>query len=432
MLRHGDGRTTLTQWCELMVRQVRAAAHSAGAIPLADDNKQQVYRSTDAGNETHIEYALSTLAGQAAVGFFGLLNCNMFAIHLDQLVMETRFLYSPDSTDPHPSKTLRLVRVLDVAISLVWCVFLFALAGGLYSTKLDVGTARTRLQTSILSVTVVYFIGAALDFVQCHYQAGGIGSQCHGFSCLQVAGASLLALVVMQVHARFFMAFSLTLESVYRLHWLSKQENSSSVHGIEVTCMVLAWVVFLAVYPIIMHYREIAQAAKGIACCKPSAPVLPTLAPSATTLAAEPQHSTSLTLVLPCIAAADVKVNIAVRVLEEYPHFGAADTRVCVMGDDGSAVARIKEDDSNLGAPASKHTTRPTLKSQMVSSDSGTDTTFGTPLSPVVSTPPIVEPAPVMQVNKAVAVKCGDSLVGPQVCLLCPSIVCKGECCSVC
>lgn len=321
-------------------------AISLGAMPMDDltvrklGSKDVSILNAETG-EGHLDYALSTLAGQGALGVFALLNFNIFVIHLGQVTSDARFVYSPDSTDPYenPERTLRYVRVLDVCVSFGWGLFCAILSGSLFLKQMDVSTVRTRLQTSVLSVTVVYLVGAASDFGQCRYQAGGIGSRCHGVSCLQTAGACASALVVMQLHARFFLAFSFMVESGYRLNWLSKEENLSNAHGMEVSfrqSMVLSWVVLLAVYPIVLHYREIARVAKCNSCYDsefPPEPVLPKSTPSA------PIHVTK-----------PVSISLPEHAADVAAKRGLKDCVTCTMNDDSAALARTKEDDSNLGA----------------------------------------------------------------------------------
>jgi len=182
----------------------------------------------------------------------------MFAIHVAQIISEKRFVYSPDSTDPHPLHIFRLVRALVVAISSTWGKYLLGLGGRLFLKQLDLATGSKRLQTSILSVSILYYLGALVDLGQCHHQAGGIGKECNGVACLKVAFS--LSLAVLMFRASCFWTFSLALESAYRVNWLRRPGNGSSVLGTEVSFIVHMWIMFCSAYPFLAHFFGIARA----------------------------------------------------------------------------------------------------------------------------------------------------------------------------
>ena len=207
-----------------------------------------------------LELQLSCWHAQSALVWLGLLNFTMFAIHVEQAMSDKRFVSSRDSTDPHPSRTLRFTRFLDIAVTFVLGAFLVPQAFNLYMKRLDPMVGSIRLKMCMLSVTMAYFFGAGADFVQCHYQAGGVGSQCNGYSCLHVSGAFLIALAVLWFHGRIFIAFCLFSQSVYRLLWLSRLAGVPD----RWSSMVMIWVVVLGIYPLVLHYTQLFHTAEYI------------------------------------------------------------------------------------------------------------------------------------------------------------------------
>jgi hypothetical protein len=207
-------------------------------------------------NSGDLDLLLGLRKTQWALVWLGLLNFTMCIIHVEQVLSDKRFVHSPDSIDPHPSRTLRVARFLDIAVSFLLGSFLITTAIKLHWKKLRPIEGRVQLKTCMLTVAITYFFGAAADFVQCHYQAGGIGPQCHGYSCLSISGSFLVAIAVMLVYGRIFVAFCLFSQSAYRIHWLIKQVHLEDPLE-RWSLMVMTWVVVLGVYPLILLFSEV-------------------------------------------------------------------------------------------------------------------------------------------------------------------------------
>jgi hypothetical protein len=131
--------------------------------------------------------ALSCSTGQICVLFFGLLTFGFSGIHTHQLLLDTRFVNAKDSAGPHSARTLRWVRVMDVLVCLVWSFFLIWLVLRLRSQKVTGLVGRKQLLDSFRCAVCVYTMGTLIDFAQCHFQAGGIGTHCNGYNCAQTA-----------------------------------------------------------------------------------------------------------------------------------------------------------------------------------------------------------------------------------------------------
>jgi len=198
--------------------------------------------------------ALDTGSAQMAVVCFALFNFNMFLIHMEQLGGDHRFIYVPDANEAHPSRTLRVVRVIDVAVSFLFAMFLLVLGVGLCLNRLHSASAARRLRCGMLVVAAVYVVGGLTDMMQCHFQADGIGSHCNGYACFIVAGAFLVCVSVQMLHARWFWTFCLVTEAVYRLMWLRREGQRNSIG--EWSLMVISWIVVFALYPLLVFFRN--------------------------------------------------------------------------------------------------------------------------------------------------------------------------------
>lgn len=227
--------------------------------------------------------ALDTGSAQLAVVCFALFNFNMFLIHMQQLGGDLRFIYLPDAYEAHPSRTLRVVRVIDVAVSFLFGTFLLVLGVGLSLNRLHSASAARWLRCGMLVVAAVYVVGGVTDLMQCHFQASGIGSHCNGHACFVVAGAFLMCVAVQMLHARCFWMFCLVTEAVYRVMWLQREGQRNSIR--EWSLMLTVWIVVLAISPLVSFFRHYmrngnaradhnSRPAPGAACDKPANHVL--------------------------------------------------------------------------------------------------------------------------------------------------------------
>jgi len=211
-----------------------------------------------AGLEAHPER--ETADGIAARALLVLTACNNLLstrTHLQHLMSDACFVTEAEGRRPHKTRTLRVVRVLDVSVTFIWAVLLLWLARELTWRRRSIRDARQMVLGSLSVLAFVYFLGALCDFGQCHLQAGGIGSQCNGMACGCVACLCLLCTMIGQWNPRFFAFAALTLQGVHRLHWASRQlleSNWRVFFGTIALCFIS--------FPLFVYAQELATAAQ--------------------------------------------------------------------------------------------------------------------------------------------------------------------------
>lgn len=102
-----------------LLRALPAQTPSSAKSPVEEQQEQH--------EPGVLEFVLECMGGQAILLVLGLHGINMFGIHIGQLFSESAFVYSPDSHDADPSRTVRFVRVLDIVASLLFGVWLMSL-----------------------------------------------------------------------------------------------------------------------------------------------------------------------------------------------------------------------------------------------------------------------------------------------------------------
>ena len=194
-------------------------------------------------------------AGHAALMLFSI-NVLIVAIcHGGQLTTDERFVYEPDAARPHSSRTLRLVRVLDFAVMLCWAVMFQLLSFALRTNRITPAQGQSTVLASMTCVVFVYLSGAFADYAQCHFQAGGIGSHCHGQSCLRTAAATVVCLVVGRWRPRLFFLFCFGFQGALRLEWAKRAEHPDVLRAI-----VVMFAITLLTLPAIAYSCDLAAA----------------------------------------------------------------------------------------------------------------------------------------------------------------------------
>ena len=184
--------------------------------------------------------ALSGETGQFLVLFFGLQTFVFMCIHAHQLLMDTRYVNAPSAPQPHESLTLRVVRVIDLLVCLVWSSFLCWLFQRLRHKEITALDGRRLLLLSFRSAVGVYALGTLVDFAQCHFQAGGIGPHCNGYNCAQTALALVSSALVGEYKPEAFLAVCFLGQGLYRLVWVLREERPTVVKvSISTTAAVL-------------------------------------------------------------------------------------------------------------------------------------------------------------------------------------------------
>ena len=233
--------------CEDVVSRLQGIAHVLESVKTA-------------GLEDRPER--ETADGIAARAILVLTACNSLLstrTHLEHLMSDARFVTEAEECGPHESRTLRVVRVLDVSVAFILAFVLLWLARELGWRRRSPGDARQVVLASLSVLAVVYFVGAVCDLGQCHFQAGGIGSQCNGMACFNVACLFLVCKMVGHWNPRFFAFAALTLQGVHRLHWASRQLLESNLRvffGTVALCFVI--------FPLYVYAQELATAAQKL------------------------------------------------------------------------------------------------------------------------------------------------------------------------
>ena len=194
-------------------------------------------------------------AGQAALMLFSI-NMLIVAIgHGGQLATDERFVYEPDAARPHASRTLRLVRILDFVVMLCWAVMMQLLNLALRTKRITPAQGHAAVLAAMACVVFVYLSGALADYAQCYFQAGGIGSHCHGQSCLRTAAATMVCLVVGRWRPHLFFLFCFGIQGALRLEWATRAEHPDVLRAI-----VVVFAITLMTLPAIAYSCDLAAA----------------------------------------------------------------------------------------------------------------------------------------------------------------------------
>ena len=178
-------------------------------------------------------------------------------VHVSQLFSERRFVNRPDLSHPHEAEVLRIVRVVDPLTLLLNVAVLLKIR----HLSLD-EIARAKM-TVMAGMIVTYLMCAAIDYMQCHLLAGGIGPQCHGRFCLLAAGTLLTAFVIQStlVGRRYLFVINFMGQGAYRLHWASRLDHPMSIKLIvALVALYLMSVIFMVhVYEYVFCSRKPSQ-----------------------------------------------------------------------------------------------------------------------------------------------------------------------------
>jgi hypothetical protein len=107
----------------------------------------------------------------------------------------------------------------------------------------------------MVCAVIAYLLGAVADYLQCHFQAGGIGTHCNGTSCLRVAGATLVCFAVGRWRPRFLFLFCFGVQGALRLEWAERGDLPDVLRAI-----VVAFAITLITLPAVAYFRELAAA----------------------------------------------------------------------------------------------------------------------------------------------------------------------------
>jgi len=206
-----------------------------------------------------ITKALSGSPGQFLLLFFGLQTSVFMVIHMHQLLMDTRYVKTASTPQPHEPLTLRVVRVIDFLVCLVWSSFLLSLFLRLRRKEISSIDGRRLLLASFRYGIFAYTLGTFVDFAQCHFQAEGIGSHCNGFNCAQTALVLACSALVGEYKPDVFWAVCFLGQGLYRLIWALREERPTVIKvSISTTSAVLI-LLSIALYAEEIVYWKVAK-----------------------------------------------------------------------------------------------------------------------------------------------------------------------------
>ena len=199
-----------------------------------------------------LDAALACRSGQACLLLFGVHMLVFAGIHCDQLLSEARFVPFPDRLLPHDSLTLRCVRVLDVVCCLCLGLLLTWLAIKLERGMISGHDGRNVLLHLLACLSAIYAVGALVDYVQCRYQGGGVGPQCHGYNCLRVSLITGATVAVGKYQPRFFCGVCFGGQGLYRLYWVLVEKRE-----VWASLAVLLTSSVLLLFPAVIYFEDI-------------------------------------------------------------------------------------------------------------------------------------------------------------------------------
>jgi hypothetical protein len=330
-----------------------------GDAAVAKHRLANVLESVKAGGlEAHpdLETTDSWTAARASVVLTAFNMLSVAPTHWEHVMSDARFVTEAEVPRPHESRTLRLVRLLDVVVIFIWAALLLWLAHELGCRRRSPRDVRLVVLASAGIMAVVYFVGALCDFGQCHLQAGGIGSHCNGMACLNVACLLLICKVVGHWNPRFLAFAVFALQGVHRLHWASRQplESTSQVlFGTIALCFVII--------PLCVYAQEIATAAQKL-CVQRRYQEIEKHVDEKDKPAEMPEAGISL------VAALAVH-SLPARLRQETSHLGAVgriSPHVRALCEEAPEV--LKEDNSKVGTGSSSESEALSLDSETLAS----------------------------------------------------------------
>jgi len=204
------------------------------------------------------------VAGQGCLLVFAL-NLFVFSyVHPLQLGTDARFVYAADVALPHESHTVRFVRVLDLIAVLGMGIACVGMVWALHTKRM---TPVRGVIAGLFCQAVAYLMGGGVDFLQCHVQAGGIGSKCHGLWCLEISAINLGMLTVTYFNPRYLFMAVFGLEGVQRIMWASRTDQPMELRG-----TVFGMAIGLIVLLMVVYFQELATSMAAGSCSgKPAA-----------------------------------------------------------------------------------------------------------------------------------------------------------------
>ena len=175
----------------------------------------------------HGEMAL-VRSDRSALMFLYVFAANAFAVGcVHALLLDTpaRFVQAPDEARPDDARVLRLVRVFDCLVNLLHSAQLFWCARALRRGSLSLAAARWYVIAGCAVMAGGYLVGAGVDYLQCHFQASGIGPECSGLRCIYTASSVMGLAIFCGLFPRWLFVATFCAQGLYRMEWIRKLED---------------------------------------------------------------------------------------------------------------------------------------------------------------------------------------------------------------
>ena len=267
--------------------------------------------------------------------WFALVYLHVFAInvlavgfvHILLLGTPARFVQAPEEARPDGAQVLRLVRIFDCVIDVVLAAQLLWCARALRRKSLSLPAVSWHVIVGSGVMACAYLVGACVDYLQCHLQASGIGSECSGLRCIFTAFSLVGFAVFCSLFPRWLFVATFCAQGLYRMEWIRKLEDflplsvQAGVSGLVLCIFVLP----LACYA---HEQFLLGKQRDLKTC----------ATKDRDLEAN---------ILRSVPDAGLQVRPAVSALATAKSFGEEH-----LGGDEVGVGRVREDDARAGVAA--------------------------------------------------------------------------------
>uniref|UniRef100_A0A7S4P367 Uncharacterized protein n=1 Tax=Guillardia theta TaxID=55529 RepID=A0A7S4P367_GUITH len=229
--------------------------------------KEQLYRYKDIEADgilammttNCIETGILKLPTQLAMLGLSSLYASFAYFQLAHLFSDARWVYQPDERKPYIPKTLRITRVLDPAINVMWAV---GVPLSMYLALRESPLLAKRL------ISLIVFLGAMLyltsgisDYVQCKYAGGGIGSACNGRFSLTASFSVLCVFLSGHLVQRYIWVIVYLAQGGYIFYTMSL--NSSWSVWAKTFFRVYGGIIITLVPLILIRYQKMLKQAHG-------------------------------------------------------------------------------------------------------------------------------------------------------------------------
>ena len=204
------------------------------------------------------EFAL-VRSDRSALMFLYVFAANAFAVGcVHALLLDTpaRFVQAPDEARPDDARVLRLVRVFDCLVNLLLSAQLIWCARALRRGSLSLAAARWYMIAGCAVMAGGYLVGAGVDYLQCHFQASGIGPQCSGLRCIYTASSVMGLAIFCGLFPRWLFVATFCAQGLYRMEWIRKLEDFLPL-SVQAGVAGLALCIFA--FPLACYAHERAQ-----------------------------------------------------------------------------------------------------------------------------------------------------------------------------